>query len=150
MGADAFAKAPVFSVNYYKDDHFSALAKTSITPMIDFDLDDELGTGSPDASAGVPKEHFSVVWIGTILPPATGSYTISADCDGEVTVSVNSQPIFHKTTPGRSEISAAVSLTANVPAPIKIEYIHGTGRPSLHLSWSGPQMAKCILLPGKS
>ena len=150
MGADAFAKAPVFNVTYYKDDHFSTLAKTSITPMIDFDLDDEVGTGSPDASAGVPKEHFSVVWTGTILPPATGSFTIYADCDDAVAVSVNSQPIFHKTTPGRSEVSAAVSLTANTPVPIKIEYVHGTGRPSLHLSWSGPQMTKCILLPSKS
>lgn len=150
MGVDAFEKAPVFIVNYYKDDHFTELAKTSITPMIDFDLDEEVGTGSPDASAGVPKEHFSVAWTGTLLAPAAGNYTFYADCDDQVKVSVNSQPILNKTTPGRSEVSASLNLNAQTPIPIKIEYAHGTGRPGLHLSWSGPQLAKCVLLPGKA
>jgi hypothetical protein len=56
-------------VEYYKDANFAELAKKSVTPMIDFDLGTERGTGSPDASADVPQEHFSVRWTGTILPP---------------------------------------------------------------------------------
>ncbi len=91
-----------------------------------------------------------MIWTGTILPPATGNYTIGADCDDQVKVTVNSQPIFNKTTSGRSEISASVSLTAQTPTTIKIEYVHGTGLPSLHLFWSGPQLAKCVLLPIKN
>ena len=118
--------------------------------MIDFDLSEEEGTGSPDASAGVPEEHFSVVWTGTLLPPTTGSYTFYADCDDQVKVSVNSQPILDKTTLGRSEVSACLRLTAQTPTSIKVEYVHGTGHPSLHLSWSGPQLTKGVLLPSEA
>ena len=150
MGPDNFAKAPVFTVNYYKDDHFGELAKTSITPMIDFDLDDEPGTGSPDASAGVPMEHFSVAWTGTISAPVSGTYTFYADCDDRVKVLIDSQPILNKISAGRSEVLARLALTAHKPVPIKIEYVHATGRPSLHLAWSGPQISKSVLMPSKS
>jgi hypothetical protein len=72
LGAEGFASAPLFAVEYFKDANFTNLAKKSVTPFIDFDLGTERGTGSPDASAGVPQENFSARWTGTILPPAKG------------------------------------------------------------------------------
>ena len=68
LGADVFANAPLFTVEYFKDSNFTGLAKKSVTPFIDFDLGTERGTGSPDASAGMPRGEFSVRWTGAILP----------------------------------------------------------------------------------
>jgi len=38
LGPEAFASAPLFAVEYYRDAHFGGLARESVTPMIDFGL----------------------------------------------------------------------------------------------------------------
>jgi hypothetical protein len=148
LGAEAFSNAPLFAVQYFKDAAFSDLAKTSVTPMIDFDLGTEHGTSSPDASAGVPEENFSVRWTGTIQPPAKGRYTFYVDGDNRVKLWADGKLVLDKATPGRAEISKKVRLTGQV-VRIAIEYVHATGEPSLHLGWSGPGMARQILTPSK-
>ena len=72
LGDDAFAslEKTAFRVEYFAG-AFATSRKTSLTPRIDFDLGDEPGTGSPDASAGIPKDHFSIRWTGRLLAPAT-------------------------------------------------------------------------------
>jgi len=149
MGEAAFAAAPVFHVSYYKDDQFHDLAKESITPMIDFDLLDEEGYGSPDIAAGIPKDNFSIDWKGTLRPPATGTYTFSADSDGRVQVTINGQPLLNKTTPGRAEVSGTISLTSSTPCAVEVKYAHATGPASMHFDWSGTGLAKTVVLPVK-
>lgn len=147
MGDAAFAAAPAFNVTYYKDDKFTDLAKQSITPMIDFDLMDEEGYGSPDVFAGIPKDHFSVDWKGTVQPTATGTYTFFTDGDGSIQVFVDGQSLIDKTTPDRSEVSHTIDLTAGQPVPVEVKYVHATGPASLHFDWSGPNLAKTVVLP---
>lgn len=147
LGAEGFANAPLFAVEYYKDANFAELAKKSVTPMIDFDLGTERGTGSPDASAGVPQENFSVRWTGTILPPTNGTYTFYVDGDNQVKLYVNTKLVVNKKTPGRKEISKKIKLAGGQPAEVKIEYVHATGDPSLHVTWAGPGFDKQILTP---
>ncbi len=149
LGAEGLANAPLFEVEYYKDANFAELAKKSVTPTIDFDLGTERGTGSPDASAGIPQENFSVRWRGTILPPASGTYTFFAEGDNRVKLFVNSKLVLSKKTPGRKEISKKIQLAGGQPAEIKIEYVHATGGPSLHIAWSGPSLGRQILTPIK-
>jgi hypothetical protein len=149
MGAQAFADAPLFSVEYYKDANFTLLAKQSVTPMIDFDLGTERGTGSPDASAGVPPENFSIRWTGTITPPLIGSYTFYVDGDNRVKFYVNGKRVINKTTKAREEVSKNIRLAGDKPVAVKIEYIHATGEPSLHVRWAGPGLDKQVLLPSK-
>jgi hypothetical protein len=36
LGAEGFASAPLFTVEYFKDVNFADMAKKSITPMVDF------------------------------------------------------------------------------------------------------------------
>ena len=110
--------------------------------MIDFDLGTERGTGSPDASAGVPEENFSVRWTGTILPPTNGTYTFYVDGDNRVKLLVNSKLVVNKKTPVDEEVTATITLPANQPAEIKIEYVHAAGDPTLHVAWSGPGFDK--------
>lgn len=149
LGPDGFANAPLFKVDYFKQTDFTKLAKESVSPMIDFDLGTEHGTGSPDASAGMPSENFSIRWTGTILPPASGDYTFSVDSDNQVKVYVQSRLVVKKNSPEHGEISGKISLEANHPAEVKIEYVHATGDPTLHISWSGPGFDKKILTPVK-
>jgi hypothetical protein len=149
LGAGGFANAPLFAVEYYKDAIFAELAKKSVTPMIDFDLGTERGTGSPDASADVPEENFSVRWTGTILPPAKGAYTFYLDGDGQVKLFVNGKLLIHKTVPGRKESSKDIKLAGGQLVEIKIEYVHMSGDPTLHIAWSGPGFVRQILTPNK-
>jgi hypothetical protein len=150
LGDVAFAKAPLFAVEYYKDANFTDLAKKSVTPFIDFDLGTERGTGSPDASAGVPLENFSVRWTGTVLPPKKGSYTFHIDGDNQVKLYVDSKLVVNKETAGRQKVSKKIKLADDQPVQVKIEYVHATGNPSLHIFWSGPGLDKQILTPVKA
>jgi hypothetical protein len=150
LGVELFANTPWFAVEYYKDASFTEFAKKSITPFIDFDLGKEPGTGSPDASAGIPQENFSVRWTGTLVPPAKGTYTFYVDGDNQVKLFVNGKLLMHKKTAGRQEVSKKIRLAGVQPDKVKIEYVHATGEPSLHVSWSGPGFEKQILTPNKS
>jgi beta-glucosidase len=94
-------------------------------------------------------ENFSVRWTGTILPPATGTYTFYVDGDNRVKVFVNAKLLLNKKTPGRREISKKITLTGNQPAAVKIEYVHVGGASSLHVAWSGPDFGREILTPVK-
>ena len=55
---DDLSTLPVFNVEYYANNNFTNVKKTSITPSIDFDLGNEFGTGSPDTSVGIGVDNF--------------------------------------------------------------------------------------------
>ena len=80
LKGSSFDQLPLFKVDYYTGD-FEQLKKSSVTQVIDFDLGDEPGTGSPDASAGIPNDHFSIRWIGRFSPSEDGNYTLYANGD---------------------------------------------------------------------
>jgi hypothetical protein len=63
---------------------------------------------------------------------------------------VNSKLAFHKEATQRKEISAKIKLEGGRPVEVKIEYVHATGEPSLHVAWSGPGMGKQILTPNNN
>jgi hypothetical protein len=149
LGAEGFVRAPLFAVEYFKDMHFTDLAKQSITPFIDFELGTEAGTGSPDASAGMPQENFSVRWTGKILPATTGTYTFYVKGDNRVNLWLDAKVVVNQKSTGRGEISGKVRLAGGRAVPVKIEYVHAGGGPGLHISWSGPGLDKQILTPDK-
>jgi len=147
LGREGFARARFFTATYYTDASFSRPAKTSVVPMIDFDLGDEEGTGSPDASAGVPRDNFSILYTGAVTAPVSGSYTISVDGDGRVEVLVDSRKVVARQAQGRLVSSGATVLEAGRTYPIAVRYAHASGGASLHVSWSGPTFANRILEP---
>jgi PA14 domain len=142
-----FVKTPFFAVDYYKDRGFTQLAKHSLTPMIDFDLGDEDGTGSPDASAGVPKDHYSVQYKGDILAPTSGAYALSVETDGRVDLSVDGKLLLSKRSEGRTTSVGIIQLDATKTYNVTVRYVHATGPTSLHVTWSGPGVASQPLLP---
>ena len=58
LGAEGFAKGPLFEVEYFKDANFSGLAKKSVTPMIDFDLGTKRAPVRPTRRRAFPRELF--------------------------------------------------------------------------------------------
>lgn len=149
----AFDTLPVFNVNYYKDDQFTSLAKSSITPKIDFDLGDEKGTGASDPSVGIGEDHFSTRWMGTVQPANTGTHTIYVDSDNIARVWIGETLVVNKTSGTREENTGTITLTAGQQYPVKVEYVHATGDASLHVKWSHANLMKQALTPvysGKS
>ena len=147
LGPGRFAQARFFTVTYYRDPSFTRPAKTSVTPMIDFDLPDEEGAGSPDASAGVPRENYSIQYRGAVQAPAGGRYTISADCDGRLQVLVGGKPVVAQQQAGRRVSTGVVELEPGRTYPVVVRYSHAAGAASLHVSWAGPGFAQRILEP---
>jgi len=147
LGAEAYAKLPVFHVSYFRDTTFSSLAKESITPAIDFDLKDEIGYGSPDTSVHLAKDYYSIRWTGEIESPASGTATLFVKGDGIVKVTVNGRAVLEKAKGSAAESTGTVALTAGKPAEIAVEYVHETGPASIHLDWAFPDGKRQVLFP---
>ncbi len=149
LGDAAFAalRKRVFEVEYFDGD-FKTSRKKSVTPVIDFDLGDEAGYGSPDASAGVGKDDFSVRWTGKLVAPAAGGYTFTGDSDGVVRVWVGEAKVIDKADHRRREAEGTVELAAGREYPVRVEYVHQDGGASAHLHWSGPDFGKRVFRPG--
>lgn len=146
LGAEAYAKLPVYQVTYFRDTAFKTAAKESITPAIDFDLKDEVGCGSPDTTIHLDKDHYSIRWTGEIASPAAGPATLWVKSDGAVRVSVDGNSVIDKKA-SAGETSGLVTFTAGKPAKITVEYVHETGPASVHLDWMPPQGQRQILFP---
>ncbi|MES2933612.1 MAG: AbfB domain-containing protein [Pseudomonadota bacterium] len=135
------ANMAVFNVEYFNG-NFATSKKVSITPMIDFDLNTERGTASPDASAGVSEINYSIRWNGTIRPSANNTYTFYADSDNVARVWVNNVLVVNKTNAGRGTVQGNIGLNANQNYPVKVEYVHATGPSNMHVTWSSPNMGR--------
>lgn len=138
---------PVFNVAYYTG-QFELEKKWSFTPSIDFDLGDERGTGSPDASIGIDKDNFSIRWTGQVLAKEKGAYTFYVDTDHIGRMWLDGKPLINKTEEIDKEAKAVINLDANELYDLKVEYIHQTGDASMHLYWEGPGFSK-ESLPGR-
>jgi hypothetical protein len=102
--------------------------------------------GSPDASAGVPRDKFSIRYAGEVLARFDGPYTFSADTDGRAQLLVDGRPVVTKETEGRATASGTITLVAGTHS-VSIRYAHGTGPVSLHVTWSGPGFPGRVLEP---
>ena len=147
LGDATFAalKGKVFQVEYFAG-RFQTSKKKSITPRIDFDLGDEAGYGSPDASAGIGKDDFSIRWTGRLVAPATGEYAFFGDCDGALRIWLDAAGVIDKNDHQRREVQGAIRLEAGQACDVKVEYFHRDGAASNHVYWRGPGFEKRVLL----
>jgi len=102
----------VFSVDYFNG-VFAEAKKSSITPTIDLDLGNESGTGSPDASAGIGIDNFSIRWMGKLAATQTGTHTFYIDTDGIAGLWIDGVKIVDKPANDRSEVSGTIDLAPN-------------------------------------
>lgn len=146
LGETAFAglQNKLFRVEYF-DGRFAIPKKKSVTPRVDFDLPDEHGYGSPDASAGIGQDNFSMRWTGRLIAPVTGTYALYGDCDGNLGLWIDRTQVLDKQDHDRREVQGNVELTAGQAYEIKVEYFHRAGAAGNHIYWSGPRRNKQIL-----
>ncbi|WP_244221056.1 PA14 domain-containing protein [Paraburkholderia aromaticivorans] len=96
----------MLQVGYCNDPSFaSAPVKTSVTPLIDFDLNTERGTDSPDASAGINATNCGVRWTGAIQAAQTGLYTFSIDSDTVARLWLNGVKVIDEKTATQASVS---------------------------------------------
>jgi hypothetical protein len=72
---------------------------------------------------------------------------LAVDTDGKVKVTVDGKTIIEKNDQHRGKASGKVTLDAARGAEVIIQYAHGAGGASLHVSWSGPGLTEQPLTP---
>ncbi len=85
------------------------------------------------------SDHFSVIWRGTLTPPEDGEYQLGVAADDGVRLRVNGKTVVDSwiITP-RTLRTGAVTLKANRPVSIELEYFEGEGQASVTLMWQRP------------
>jgi hypothetical protein len=110
--------------------------------------------GSPDASAGVPRDNFSVLYEGRVWAPADGIDTLSVVTDGRVDIQVDGKSVLTRTAaatrlaPAIGRESRPVGLKGNEFHDITVRYSHASGPPRLSVTCSGPGFKERLLEPG--
>jgi protocatechuate 3,4-dioxygenase beta subunit len=125
---------------YYIGKNFENLTLTRQETEVKF----AWGGGSPDPS--IPADNFSARWTGTVLPPATGSYTFRVKADDGLRLWVNEVLIIDQwKDQGATAYAATVSLSSGVPAAVRLEYYEKGGDAEVSLEWTGPTFAQKII-----
>ncbi len=127
----AIVLTPGVQGTYYSGEEFGSAILTRTDPYIDFDW----GRSSP--GPGVPSEHFSVRWIGTITAPASGTYTFSVTVDDGIRLYINNQLLINSwQSNGGVLYQATIPLEANSLNSLVLEYKDLTLEAEVHFGWS--------------
>ena len=137
----------VFRVEYFIG-QWETKKKESIATRIDFDLGDEPGFGSPDSSAGIDKDNFSIRWTGKLAVPSDGKYTFFAESDGVVRLWIDEKLLIEKTRDDRREKTSVIELKEKTRYDIRIDYFHQRGMSHNRINLSGPGIRKQVLKLG--
>ncbi len=93
---------------------------------------------SPGGSVSV--SNFSVRWVGSLLPPATGTYSLRTQSDDAVRVWLNGALVIDNwTSHGLTNNTAAnVNLAPGQPAVVRVEFRAGSRNTTIRLLWQTP------------
>ena len=113
------------------------LSGTPVATRTDPNVDFNWNGASPQS--GVNTTQWSAKWTGTIVPPATGTYTFSLTSDDGSRLFVNGQQVIDNWRDQAANTeTATVSLTAGQAASIEIDYYQDGGGSSVTLGWQPP------------
>jgi len=92
---------------------------------------------------GLPKDAFSIRWIGQLRAPTTGSYTLLLLVNEGAKIYIDDKLVLDepKGTQKRKPTTATIKLTQGMH-PIKIEYWDTGGLSKIHLRWQPPGAAE--------
>ncbi|WP_163567915.1 glycoside hydrolase family 3 C-terminal domain-containing protein [Fodinicola feengrottensis] len=102
-------------------------------PQVDFDW----GQGAP--ADGLPVDHFSARWTGTLTAPSTGAYTVGLTSDDGSRLYVDGKLVIDNWRDQAANTETAVlNLTAGEAHQVKVEYYENGGDASVSLGWTLP------------
>lgn len=134
---------------YFAATNLTSLRRVRLDPTVDFDW-------SENAPAeNVPRENFSVRWVGTVTPRYSEAYTFVTTSDDGVRLWIDDRMLIDHWEPdGSAEDTATLTLTAGRRYAIRLEYSQGTGAAVVRLQWESPSVDREViprerLLPGE-
>jgi beta-glucosidase len=116
---------------YFANQEFSGTpALTRIDSVVNFDWG-----GSPPG-AGIPNEHFSVRWTGSLVPPETGEFDLSIRSDDGSRLYVNGE-LFIDNWGNHAGVtkSRTISPEKGRELQLKLEYYQAGGGAIVSLGW---------------
>ncbi|HEY3783082.1 MAG TPA: TIM-barrel domain-containing protein [Fimbriimonadaceae bacterium] len=137
---DENAKPGGFTAKYYTGERFDSLATTTKEAKIDHDWDKV-------PPAGLPQDHYSARWTGSIQAPISGSYLFKTVSDDGVRLWVDGRTVIDNWSVHAPTVDQArVALAKGTRHSIRLEYFQSTGgaimrftcgiqKPSSTLEW---------------
>jgi hypothetical protein len=128
---------------YFSNTNLDGSVVVRLDECIDFDW--SIGEPAP----GVGIDYFGVAWSGEVEPSAAGQYIFTLEADEYAALSIDGQPIAdsHGQRAGAEIASTPVSMEAGKKYPLKLTYFDWTGGARVRLLWSGPGVAKSVVVP---
>jgi RHS repeat-associated protein len=108
--------------------------------------------GDGRAVPGGPSDNFFVSWTGYFTPTTSGAYTFGTVGDDGTRLTVNGVRVVDNWVdqpPTPKWATQALSLTANKPVPIVLEYYEHGGGASVELRADGPGISRDLALPSQ-
>ncbi len=128
------------SAQYFNNQDFTTPVLTRTDATVNFDW----GQSSPDGA--IAADHFSVRWIGQLLPTQSETYTLYTQSDDGVRLWVNGQLLIDHWTPHAvTENSGAINLIAGQKVSIQLDYYEQGGNAVSKLLWSSPSRVKEVI-----
>ena len=125
--------------------NFTGTKITRYDPTVNF----AWGTGAP--IAGIAADTFSVRWTGSVLAPATGSFTFYTTTDDGARLWVNGQLLINRwVDQSATEWSGSIALEGGKSYNLQLDYYDNVGNASASLSWFGPGIAAKEIIPQAS
>ena len=127
---------------YYIGTNLSSASVTEVDPVVSYRW-----YGCPP-QPGMSGASFSVRWTGQLDPSYSEPYTIYADVAGAVSLIVNGTVLvshWTDTGPGITRYSGVITLTADTPVPIEVDYFTNGAAPVsdlIQLGWQSPSQAQ--------
>jgi hypothetical protein len=125
---------------YFSTTDFTGPSLTRTDAQIDFLW--QLNSPAPT----IPIDGFSIRWTGTLRPRFSEVHTFHVVSDDGARLWVDGQLIVDDfRSRGTMEISGTVSLQANRPVTIKLEYFDDNSEATARLFWSSPNLPRQIV-----
>jgi len=126
---------------YYTNPGFADIDAAQQDPsrlmLVRRDTKMSLNFGSGGPAAGMQTDNFMARWTGYITVPTAGQYKLGADSDDGIRIKVNTgswqTPLNSWTDQAGRFMGSAVSLPANTPIPIQVDWYERSGGASINL-----------------
>jgi len=106
---------------------------TRTDPRIDFNWSNV----SPATS--IPSSDYSAQWIGKLVAPRTGRYTLGLSSDDGSRLYLDGKLLVDNWGDHAEQLkTATIDLVAGQSYPIRVEFYQGGGESSIHLGWIPP------------
>lgn len=108
-----------------------------IDPAVDFNWSKD------KAAPRVPRDGFSVRWMGSLVAPVSGEYLLESEVDDRIEVKIGGGGTMSGTT-GEPKLGK-ITLQAGKPVPIEVNFEQDGGEAFVRLFWTPPGKKRQII-----